>query len=570
MTDNSINPITIEVIRHGLQAITDEIELDLTRTAFSPLIYEYKDYAVGLVDPAGRLIAQCRGGIPIFLANVLGEAVKDGIAIYGIEDIVPGDVLLTNFPGTTGQHTNHFIVYTPVFGAEGSLAAFSAVLVHSMDLGGKYIGSSGSDTVDVFQEGLQLRTVKLESAGSRVQEIYRIIRHNTRFPQQVLGDLEAQVSASKKGASLFRQLLDRYSDAGVDAAIAIIWSQSEARVRQAVRGIANGTYRASAFLDNDGVDLDKPVGITVQVTVEDDRMTVDFSEMSDQVRGPINSGRNGGGITAARIAFRYLTTPDDMTNEGSFRPLDVVLPDGKLLSARDGAPMGSYSMPLPTVIDTIIAALAGAVPDRVAAGHHGNFGIHKFQGCDPETGRLFSHFDTAMGGWGAHWRGDGAGPFKTLVHADTREVPIEVVEALYPLRVDYFRLRPDSGGAGAHRGGLGIEKRYTALAPCRFTIRVERTQCLPWGLEGGKPGAAAFSTVRVAGYDPEKPVLKVPDDQMQAGDTITISTGGGGGFGRPADRPLESLRADVLGGYVTAAAAKQHYGWNFDVGGDLA
>lgn len=568
--NNKIDPVTLEIIRYVLQSIPDEVEADITRTAYSPLVYEYKDYAVGMVDAAGRLIAQCKGGIPIFLANALGIAVEDGLAVYGLDRIERGDVLLTNHAGTLGQHLNNVVMYTPVFDMAGErILAFMAVLVHWTDVGGRYVGSSASnDTTEIFQEGFQLRTVKLLRRGEPVEDIYRIIECNTRFPELVLGDLASQLAGCLKGARLFEDLVRRYGADLLFDAFRMIWDQSEAAARAAVLAIPDGTYKGSAFLDNDGVDLEKRIPIDVTVRVEGERFVVDFSEIGDEVRGPFNSGRFGGGVTAARIAFKYLTTPEELTNEGSFRPLEVVLPNGKFLSAGPNAALARYSTPLPTVIDTIIQAVASAVPERVAAGHHAAMGSHRFQGISPRTGRLYTHLDTAHGGWGASFDADGSGPFKTLAHGDTLDVPIEVQEALYGLFVDEFRFRPDSGGAGRYRGGLGLDKTYTIQHPCKLTLTFERYGCPPWGLLGGEPGEPGFVEIRRSADAAPTMFLKATDVPLNPGDRVYIHTGGGGGYGPSLERDPRKVADDVRRGLVSPQAATG-YGVVVDAGGIL-
>ncbi|MSQ73363.1 MAG: hydantoinase B/oxoprolinase family protein [Betaproteobacteria bacterium] len=557
-----VDPISAEIIRHGLQSIPDQIEVDITRTAYSVLIYEYKDYAVGLVDVQGRLICQCKGGIPIFLANVLGLAVRDGIALYGLEGMEPGDVIISNHAGTFGQHLNNVIMYTPIFGGKGGkqLIAFMCVLAHWIDVGGRYVGSSASnDTTDIFQEGIQFRSIKLRRAGQPVAEIYRMIEYNTRFPYMTLGDCDAQLSGCLKGRALFEELLGKYGTETVIAAIGNIWKQSEAAARAAVLAIPDGVYEASSFLDNDGVKLDQPIEINIIVRVEGDEMTVDFSNISPEVRGPFNSGAQGGGITAARLAFKYLTTPSEPTNEGSFKPLHVVLPEGKFLSAGPTAALARYSAPLPTVIDTIIRAIADSSPERVTAGHHANMGSHRFQGKHPLTGALFSHLDTAHGGWGASLGRDGAGPYKTLAHGDTLDVPVEVQEALYPIRVDACGFRTDSGGYGEYRGGLGLDKAYTVGAPCALTVTFERHGCPPWGIFGGGNGEPGYVEIERAG-EQRRIVLKVSDTPLDRGDRVFIHTGGGGGFGEPLQRSPARVALDVEAGFVSRDAARALYG----------
>lgn len=568
----TIDPIIVEIIRHGLQSIPDELETDITRTAFSPLIYEYKDYAVGIVDAEGALICQSRGGIPIFLANVLGLAVRDGLAIYGRDRMEPGDVMISNHAGTFGQHLNNVIMYTPVFDPEGDrgIVAFVCVLVHWTDVGGRYVGSSASnDTTEIFQEGFQFRTVKLRRRGEPVPEMYRIIECNTRLPHLVLGDLDAQLAACVKGARLFDQLLARHGTETLFDAVLEIWRQSEQAARDAVLAIPDGTYQARSFLDNDGVDLETPITIDIKVTIDGERFIIDLSDIADEVRGPFNSGKFGGGITAARIAFKYLTTPSESTNEGSFRPLEVILPDGKLLSAGPNAALARYSTPLATVIDTIVRAMADAAPQRVVAGHHASMGSHRFQGIHPASSQLYSHLDTAHGGWGASETHDGAGPFKTLAHGDTLDVPVEAQEALYPFTLDYLRRRPDSGGPGRRRGGLGIEKRYTIRAPCKLTVTFERYGCPPWGLLGGQAATPGYAEIEYAGREGRRRVLKETDMPLAPGDRVYVFTAGGGGFGSPLEREPGLVADDVLRGYVSAEAARSAYGVVFDAGGAI-
>lgn len=556
-----VDPIAIEIIRHGLQAIPEEIEVDLTRTAYSPLIYEYKDFAVGIVDREGRLIAMPRGGIPIFLANVLEYAVKDGIKYYGYEGLEPGDVVLTNDPVTLGQHLNNVAMYTPVFseGESGEILGFMVIIAHWTDVGGRYIGSSASnDSTDIFQEGIQLPTLKLRNRGRPAPEIYRLISANTRFPEMTMGDLEAQLAGCVKGRRLFEGMLAKYGRHQVMKTVETMWQQSEAAATAAVRAIPDGVYTAESFLDDDGVDIGKRIEIKITVKVAGDRMTIDFSDIAGQVRGPFNSGIQGGGITAARIAFKYLTTPNDFTNFGSFAPLDVVLPPGKFLSAGPTAPLARYSTPLATVVETILRTLADAVPERIAAGHHAAFGSHRFHGWNPRTNNLFSHLDTALGGWGAGCDRDGAGPLKTMTHGDTLDVPVEAQEAMYPLVLEEYSFRQDSGGVGQFRGGMGLNKTYRVEAPCSLAVTFERYFYPPWGLHGGGSGKPGYVDIERPGKPIER-VLKVSDLKLQAGDRVRIYTAGGGGYGEPKRRDPASLARDIAEGYVSPEAAERDY-----------
>lgn len=566
-----VNPITAEMVRYALLSIPDQIDVNITRTAYSPLIYEYKDYAVGITDPEGRLVCQARGGIPLFVANALGVAVRDGLAIHGREGIEPGDVIFSNHAGTLGQHLNNVAMYTPIFAGAGDseLFGFMAVIVHWIDIGGATIGSAATvGTTDIFQEGVQYRSVKLWSRGKRVEDIYRIIEDNTRFPQAMRGDMESQLAGCFMGRDMVRSVIDKYGLGTVRQSVELMWQRAEAAARAAIAAIPDGTYRASAFLDDDTVNVGKPVKIDVSVRVEGERMAVDLSGVAAQVKGPINSGREGGAVTAARIAFKYLVAPDEPANEGLFRPLDVEIPDGKFLSASGTAPMGGYSTPLPTVIDTIMRAMVDAMPNHVAAGHHANFGMHSFSGVHPKTGLLYRCSGTLPGGWGASLGHDGPGPYKTMSHGDTLDVPIEMQEALYPVRIEMQRFRTDSGGAGRFRGGLGIEKFSTYLGECRTNVHFERTGCPPWGIQGGRDGAAPAVLVERQGSPPERPPYKAVVE-LNPGDRMRFMSAGGGGYGDPRLREARAVERDVRLGYVSRAAALADYAVMLDEDGSL-
>ena len=564
----AIDPVRLEIIRTGLQSIPDLIEADLMRTAFSPLIYEYKDYAVGLVDAEGRSIALATHGLALFTI-VMGVAVRDGIATYGIDRIEPGDVIITNHAGTMGQHLNNVAMYTPIFGVDGRVLAFMAVTVHWIDVGGTYPGSClGTDTTELIQEGLQLRSVKLYRRGELIEEVLRIVEYNTRLPEMLLGDIAAQYAGCVKGHQLFEELLARHGEEVVFSAIHTIWRNSETAARAAIRAIPEGVYEARSFLDNDGIDLEHTIPVNIKVRIQDGDFVVDFSDISPQLRGPFNSGIHGGGETCARIAFKYLFAPDEPPNEGSFMPVKVILPSGKFLSATGNAPMGGYSTPLCTVVDTIIAAMESALPDKVAAGHHGSFGGHGFSGTNPRNGQVFNFFDTAHGGWGGSVHGDGVGPYKTITHADTKDIPIETLEAGYPVMLERYEWRPDTAGAGRHRGGLGLDRIFRVLAPCNFNMSFERSKCPPWGFHGGLPGSTSYGELETDGGKREV-VHKVSRRAVKPGDRVHIHSGGGGGYGLPQERDPEAVRLDVLRGYVSRQKAQEIYRVVLAPGGDV-
>ncbi|HTH98206.1 MAG TPA: hydantoinase B/oxoprolinase family protein, partial [Stellaceae bacterium] len=347
-----VDPVTLEVIRHGVIAATNHIDANITRTAFSPFIYEYKDYAVGLLDAQGRLVAQNTGGMPIFVADSVGMAVREGLRIYGADGMAPGDVIVCNDPVVQGQHLNNVVMYTPirVGDAHERLVGFFAINMHWIDLGGSVPRST-----DIFMEGLQLPTVKLWSAGRKVEDVYRLIQRNSRFPVELLGDIEAQLAGCLLGRDQIAKLATRYGADLYDRAVDIILDQAEAVSRACIAAIPDGIYESRAMLDGDG-ETDTPLPIAIRIEISGDQVTIDYSGLPPQVAGCINAGYFGGGLTTARVALKYLLGANEPANEGTFRPLRLILPPNTLLSASATAPIGNYNRAFPTVIDAVIRA----------------------------------------------------------------------------------------------------------------------------------------------------------------------------------------------------------------------
>jgi N-methylhydantoinase B len=552
-----VDPVTQEIVRNLLIAILDEGEINLSRTAFSPIIYEVKDYCIGLLDREGRTIAQSRGGIPTFMAD-LGEPVRDGIAIYGEDGFEPGDVLLMNYAAVCGQHLNNVVIYMPVHW-EGKLIGFAATRAHWTDVGGRVAGSFSTDTTEIFQEGLQLRSIKIHKRGVPDEELMRVIRHNIRFPELSFGDMAAQVAACTLSAQRYHEMITKYGWDVLEACIHTIWDQSEAFVRKQISALPDGRYTADSYLDNDGVDLDKTLEVAVAVIISGDVLEIDFTGTAKQSRGPMNAGRSGG-LAAARVAFKSAVVPNLPPNEGVFRALRVTLPEGTIISAVDNAALAHWNMPLKTVIDTIYLALSQAAPDRVPAAHHCSQGMYSFYGKDRETGRRFSTLDTALGGWGARPDADGFSPLKTVTHGDTRNVPVEVEEAFYPVVCERFEWRPDSAGPGRFRGGLGLRKTYRLRQEVELVAAFERSKLAPWGLFGGGSAQVGYASVRQPGETEAKRMFKVTAYPLQEGAVVEFYSAGGGGRFPAWQRPVARVVEDVRQGYVTIEGARRDYG----------
>jgi N-methylhydantoinase B len=550
-----INPITVEVVRNAINAYADEMATALCKSAYNMMIYEVRDFCCGLIDREARMISQNRGGLPIFLAD-LGIAVKDGIERYGLDGFSPGDVIIMNHGQVCGQHLNNIVIYAPCF-HDGKVVAFAASRAHWVDIGGMRVGFGSVETTEIYQEGLQFRSLKIYEAGRRNETLWQVIHDNVRFPEAALGDLRAQIASCQLGIRRYAELVTRYGPATVERCIATIWDQTERAARAVIEQVPDGTYEAESFLDNDGRTLDKPLRIKVKVIIDGSRMVIDFSEMNDQVPGPTNSGFSGG-LAAARIAYKCLTQPHAPVNEGCFRPLELILPEGKLLNARAPAALGLWSIPLPTVIDTILKALAPALPDRIPAAHKGDMGGCSIGGFRPD-GRRFLLMNIFGGGWGGRPHEDGESASVSICQGDVRSAPVELQEIQYPFMIERFALRTDSGGAGQHRGGLGVELTYRALQKAITNVNCERTKDPPWGLHGGRPGAVneAVLVRRDGSAERLKKATGVP---MEPGDRLTFLTAGGGGFGDPHARDPAAVADDVAKGYVSVEAARRDYG----------
>lgn len=556
MTAKQADPITVEVVRNAIVAYADEMAEALCKSAYNMMIYEVRDYCCGLIDIEGRMISQNRGGLPIFLAD-LGVAVEDGIRKYGLDGFSEGDVLVMNHGHICGQHLNNVVVYAPCF-HEGKLIGFAANRAHWVDIGGGRQGFGSNATTDIFSEGLQMRSLKIYEAGKLNETLYQIIRDNIRYPEASLGDLRAQVASCQIGAKRYAELVARYGRETVEQCVATIWDHTDQAVRRVIERIPDGVYTAESFLDNDGRNLDTPLRIKVSVEVSGSTMTVDFSEMHPQVNSPLNSGRSGG-IAAARVAFKALTSPELDVNEGCFRALNVNLPDGTILSAKPPAALGQWSIALPTVIDTILKALAPAVPELIPAAHKGDMGGCSFFGFY-DDGSRFLLMNIFGGGWGGRPHEDGESAAVSVCQGDVRNTPVELQEIKYPFVIEQHALRPDSGGPGEHRGGLGIALTYRVLRDCRGNINFDRTVTPPWGLHGGKPGAVSVAIIERADGTRET-VHKATDVQFRPGDRVTYLTAGGGGYGDPKKRARELVEQDIAMGIVTPEAARSEYGY---------
>jgi N-methylhydantoinase B len=551
-----LSPVTVEVVRNSLPAAANEMARDLQRSSYNMMIYEVRDFCCALLGADGELLAQNVGGVSHFVAD-LGVIVKDAIHRFGRDHFSPGDAYIMNHQRVCGQHLNNVVTYTPVF-ADGKLYGFSMVRAHWVDVGGLSTGFGASGlAADPWMEGLQLDQVRIIHRGRSDEQVLRLIRDNIRYPESSMGDLRAQIAACRLGERRISELVERYGLADLNASIERIFRDSEQRARQVVAGFTDGDYAAEAAIDHDFVDRDDPVRIKAVVRVRGSDMEIDLSQSSRQRKGAVNSRTKA----AAFVAYKALTSPREPVNEGSFAALRVTIADGTFMMADYPAPMATWGSPLPTVVDTITRALADAVPGGIPAAHFGTLGAPMvFFGMDPRTGRRFVVQSIEGGGWGGRPHEDGVSGSVSVCQGDVRNAPIEGLELKFPVRVEERALLQDSGGAGRHRGGLGLRTTVRSLADGTWTMSMPGRQvCPPWGLQGGRPGSTGYYEFEQAGGNhPER--VDGARRQARPGAATYIRTGGGGGWGSPLDRPPDAVREDVREGYVSRDSARRDYG----------
>ncbi|MBC7220093.1 hydantoinase B/oxoprolinase family protein [Candidatus Bipolaricaulota bacterium] len=556
-----VDPITLEVIRNRLIAASRDIRRTVERAAYSPVLYEVVDFSCGVLDSEANLLAETPG-LPIFLAN-LSDAVKATYETIGREQLQPGDIILCNDPyNGGGTHCPDIVVLGPAFVAN-EIRGWAAFRGHTVDMGGIYPGGWYSNTTEVFQEGFRLPPVKLVVAGKPNEDVFRLIRANTRVPDAVLGDIRAMIAAVRTGSSRLAEIVNRY---GIDQALAAfheILDQGERMSRAAIRRIPNGVYSAEAILDGDGNDdapLDEDVRLVVKVTVAEEEMIIDFTGTDRQCRGPMNVPLPST-ISSARYGFKVVTTPDLPNNEGFFRPLTVIAPKGTLLNPVFPAATAMWPTPTTTIPDLILKALSPAIPERVRAGHFGDSMADFIYGTDPRSGRYYVCAEPDGGGYGGMPNEDGASALFSMDLGDTYNVPAEVAEVRYPWRVERLELIQDSGGPGKFRGGLGVRRDYRILNhKAGLTVTTDRVlRTPPWGLFGGKAGKSNI-TVVFRGNGSQERWRKVSNLPLEPGEVVSFQTGGGGGYGPPLEREPSRVLQDVINGYVSPAKAREEYG----------
>jgi N-methylhydantoinase B len=550
----AVDPVTVEIIRNAVIAAADDMNATLMRSAYTPVIYECGDCVVALLDDEHQVLGQS-AGLPIFLGN-LESCTKATEERFGRDAWRPGDVWILNDSYLGGTHLNDVTIFGPVF-VDDELSGFTATRAHWIDVGSKDPGGS-MDSVNIFQEGLRMGPQKLVEGGRDVEGVIDTIATNVRFPYPTTGDMHAMIATIKTGQTRLEEIVRRFGMETVRAARDEIFAQTERLEREVISTIPDGVYTAEGFLDNDGIDLATPVPVKLRITVSGEDIDFDITESADQTAGPINCGV-AQAVSACRVGYKLLVSPDVPGNGGSFRPMTVRVREGSVFGARPPAACQWYFSHLGLLIDLVAKALAPAMPEKVAAASHGDSMIVMFAGIDPRHGREYVSLEATLGGWGAWDGSDGEDALINNVNGSLKDMPVEVYETRFPLRINRYAIRPGSGGTGRWRGGNGVVREYEALHDCTVSLWFERSLTPAWGLFGGG-GAVPPEVVINPGRPDERRLLKCNGLRLRKGDVVRCLTGGGGGYGDPSLRDPEAVRADVLDGHMTCRQAADAYG----------
>lgn len=550
----SLDPILLEVLKNGFEAIADEMALILMRTAHSPIVRDAMDYSTALCDAEGQTVAQ---GLttPMHLGSFY-DAMRHLTAQYD-GDVHPHDVFVANDPYlASGQHLPDIYVIEPIF-AEGRLLAWATTIAHHADVGGLVPGSNSIGATEIHQEGLRLPFLKLVDRGVENAMLMAVIAANVRVPDQVIGDLRAQMAAARAGRRGFEALVARYGASTVTRAADALQDYAETLARKAIAEVADGVYRFTDHIDGLG-ETPTPIELTVTLTVAGTEIVADWTGTSAQVKGGINAPLS---FCKSNVyaALRSIMPAEVPNCHGYTRPIRVVAPEGTLVNAVYPAPCGARGITGYRIIDCIFGALAEALPDRVPADGTGGSTLPSFGGR--AGGRRFVFSECVMGTWGATSTHDGQSGVPHM-GSNQSNVPIEMIEADYPIRIERYGFVPDTGGAGRFRGGVGLEREYRVLADdVYFGVRSDKCSHPPHGLFGGATGAPSLNVVN-PGEAGERvlPSLPTAPITLERGDVFRHVMAGGGGWGDPLTRDPERVRDDVVDDLVSVAVAGAAYG----------
>ncbi|EKU47559.1 hydantoinase B/oxoprolinase family protein [Brevibacterium casei] len=546
-----VDAITTEIIRHGFLAAAEEIARNLCRTAYNTVVYEIHDYGIGLHDENGDVVADTPGVAVFTRGNDAG--VKHAINFLGKESMEPGDVFILNYPYWSSAHALDPLVFAPIH-HDDRLIGFSTCRIHVTDLNQKDPGYV-LDSTDLSQEGLMLPASKLYRRGERNEDVFNIIKFNSRRPRHTIGDIQSQVSAVVTGVRRVREMAAKYGNDTIVAAMAAINDHGEKLSRLAIRDLPNGTWTAVDYVDEDGVDIGKPVKLKCTVTISEEEMVIDWTGSATDVKGPVNVPP---GLTeaASSLIFKSVTTPDSPVVAGNFAPLKVITEKGSVMHAVP--PMPTFTLWTGIMCgEVILKALAQAMPDTIPASSGGDVCAFIGLGIDPGTGDAWQDGSNEAVGFGATSMHDGEDGIMHFSEPGCRNTPVEVFEMRTPLFIEHYGYRQDSSGAGKHRGGVGISRSYRYTAPGIGIMLVYKTQTKPWSIGAGKEGVP--NAVILNPGTPDETWQGPSYNHLADNEVLVNATGGGGGYGDPLQRDFDAIAKDVRNEFISVEAAERDY-----------
>ena len=552
----TVDPITLQVIQARLAGIVQEMQNSLFRTGYSTIIRESQDASCAVLNSTGEVVAQHvvlplhMGAFPACAAAILKS--------YSTAEISEGDAFITNHPYLGGSpHAPDMAVLTPIF-YKGAWVGFAANMAHKSDIGGTVPGSGSGNAREIFQEGLHLPPVKIMSRAQPVKEIEAVIAANSRTPALVIGDLRGQVGAARLGERRIVELMERYGKETVLESTELLSSYTENRVRQTIASWPDGESEGESFVDNDGIDLTRPIRVHVKITKSGDKLHFDFRGCSDQTQGPANIRPP---LVRAACAYCLVTLVDRFLpiNQGLARVVEAIFREGSVVDPRFPAAVNTYMPTALTVVEAVFRALAAFVPHKRIAGGSGSAAL-VLGGRDVDRNRAYVHYEIFSGGTGARSGKDGVSA--TAFHlSNCKTAPVEIIESEFPTRVERFEMIPDSGGPGQWRGGLGFARNYRILTEeVRFSMRTDKHSIEPWGTDRGKAGRKGCCTINPGTTDEKQLPSRFGDHRLRKGDLLRLERPGGGGLGDPLERVAEKVLEDVRQGYVSIDRARLDYG----------
>jgi N-methylhydantoinase B len=552
-----VDPITFAVVRNRLISIANGMLETASHCGVSSFLSTIMDCSFAILDSDAGVIAQSEKGILLFLSSS-GPSTKSCIDYVGKENIRPGDVIVCTIPELTGNHTSDAVLFTPIF-FNNNLFGYATSKAHWQDVGAK--NTYPTDAMNIYEEGLRLPPVKLYKKGKLQTEILEIIKWNSRAPEQVWGDIQAQIAGCHYGEKQVLELLNKYGAPTTGDCIREMYDHNERITRLAVEKISDGTWTAEDFLDSNGIDLDKTIKIMVTITIKRSNITIDFTGSDPEQAGPMN-GLWVTTLSAARMAVKALTNPELPANEGSNRPVTVIAPKGCIYNAGPNSPCFLTGNVASSILELINKALYKIIPEKVPACSGGDVCGMGFFGYETATGKHWATLSSASIGNGADYLSDGDNC--TVHHSlggsgGSAGGSLELTEASFPMLIESYELVRDSGGAGKYRGGLGSRMKIRLLSPATVFAFIEKAKAPHWGIGGGKEGLRNYSTVEPEGQKAYE-VLKTSGTQLAAGTVVIATAGGGGGYGKPVDRPVDKVRRDVINGYISLESARKDYG----------